>query len=272
MVIFAVPAIVLAAYLLTCFLIWKWQSRLIFMPSRKLSRTPSSLGVPGEEMRISFHSKDGRSEELDAFWLSGDGPCALLYLHGNGDNIGVNLPHAALLRSLGVSVLLFDYRGYGRSTGPFPSEARVYEDAEVGWRHLASRYSAHQIIIYGHSLGGAIAIELASRHPEARGLIVESSFTTAADMARRLPPFWLFPLDLLLHHRFDSLAKIGALRPPVLLVHGSRDWSVPARMTKQLFAAAPDPKTLVMIDGGGHLDNSIIGGDIYREAVREFIR
>jgi hypothetical protein len=276
MLILKAAAFAIAAYVLICVVVWKWQARLIFMPSRAVTRTPSSLGVNGEEVRIPFQSREGQQEQLDSFWLPADPPGkkAMLYLHGNGDNIGINLPHAVLLRSLGVSVLLFDYRGYGRSTGPFPSEARVYEDAEVAWKYLVTKldYSAHQIVIYGHSLGGAIAIELASRHPEAAGVIVESSLTSAAAMARRMPVFWLFPLSFLLRHRFDSLAKVGALRVPILFLHGTRDWSVPASMTKSLFAAASNPKTMVMVDGGGHLDNSTVGGRSYVDAIREFIR
>jgi hypothetical protein len=303
MLVFESAAFAIAAYLLMCLVVWKWQARLIFMPARAVTRTPASLGVNGEEVRIPFQSREGQPEQLDAFWLPADpapegsaavsaapdassvrcgrrdasaisSSKAMLYLHGNGDNIGVNLPHAALLRSLGISVLLFDYRGYGRSTGPFPSEARVYEDAEVAWKYLVTKhdFSAHQIVIYGHSLGGAIAIELASRHPEAAGVIVESSLTSAADMARRMPVFWLFPLSFLLHHRFESLAKVGALCVPILLLHGTRDWSVPTRMTKSLFAAASEPKTMVIIDAGGHLDNWKIGGALYLDAIREFTR
>jgi hypothetical protein len=293
-------ALAIAGYALICVILWRWQTHLIFFPARTVTRTPADLGVPGDEIRVPFQSRDGQKEELDAFWLPADAlpestaalsaavaassvhrgrrgasaPKAILYLHGNGDNIGVNLPHAVLLRSLGISVLLFDYRGYGRSTGPSPSEERVYEDAEIAWRYLVKKhsYSPHQIVIYGHSLGGAIAIELASRHPEAAGVIVESSLTSAADMARRMPAFWLFPLGLLLQHRFDSLAKIGALRVPILLLHGTRDWSVPARMTRRLFAAASAPKTMLMIEGGSHLNCSDVGGQIYLDAIWEFLR
>lgn len=274
MLILKALALAVAAYALICLLVWKFQTRLIFMPVRKVWRTPASLGVPGDEVQLTFQSRDGKQETLHGFWLPGGGPNALVYFHGNGDNIGVNLPHAVLLRSLGISVFLFDYRGYGRSTGPFPSEARVYEDAEVAWKYLVNdrRYSPRQIVIYGHSLGGAVAIELARRHPEAAALIVESSFTSIAAMAHHTGIFALFPLRLLLANRFESIAKIGALRMPILLMHGTRDWTVPSRMTHELFAAASEPMTLVMIDGGSHLDNSTIGGQLYLDAVREFLR
>ena len=266
-------AFAVAAYALLCLLVWNWQTRLIFMPVRKLRCTPASLGIPGANVHVTFQSRGGKQETLHGFWLPAEGPKVMLYFHGNGDNIGVNLPHAVLLRSLGISVFLFDYRGYGRSSGPFPTETRVYEDAQVAWKYLVNdrHYSPHQIVIYGHSPGGAIAIEVASRHPEAAGLIVESTFTSIIAMARYIWIFALLPLELLLENRFDSIAKIGAIRMPILLVHGTRDWTVPCRMTRELFAAASEPKTLVMIEGGGHLDNSIVGGQIYLEAVREFI-
>jgi pimeloyl-ACP methyl ester carboxylesterase len=274
MLILKVVALVIATYALISLLVWKFQTRLIFMPTRRIRHTPASLGVPGEEVQIPFQSRDGKQEILHGFWLPADGPKVILYFHGNGDNIGVNLPHAVLLRSLGISVLLFDYRGYGRSTGSFPSEARVCEDAEAAWRYLVNErhYSPRQIVIYGHSLGGAIAIEIANRHPEASALIVESSFTSVVDMARHTGIVALFPLRLLLENRFDSIAKISALRMPILLMHGTRDWTVPSRMTHELFAAASEPKTLVIIQGGSHLDNSTIGGQLYLDAVREFIR
>ena len=274
MLIMKVLALAVAAYAFISFLVWKFQTRLIFMPTRRVRRTPASIGVEGSEVEIPFKSLGGRAETLHGFWLPATGLRVILYLHGNGDNIGVNLPHAVLLRSLGISVLLFDYRGYGQSSGPFPCESRVSEDAEAAWQFLVNdrHYAPQQIVIYGHSLGGAVAIELASRHPQAGALIVESSFTNIADMARYTGFFALFPLRLLLSNRFDSIAKIGALRMPKLFVHGTGDWTVPCRMTHELFKAAAEPKALVIIEGGGHLNNSTVGGDVYLDAIREFLK
>jgi hypothetical protein len=264
----------IAVYGAICLIVWQWQTRLIFMPARKVRRTPASLGIPGDEVRLPFRASNGQDEHLDAFWLaSEESPKVMLYLHGNGDNIGVNLPHAVLLRSLGISVFLFDYRGYGRSSGAFPTEPQIYEDAEVAWNYLVTdrKVRPEQIVIYGHSLGGAIAIELASRHPEAAGLIVESSFTSVLEMARYTVAFRLFPVARLLRHRFESIAKVGVLRMPILFLHGTADWTVPSHMTSTLFATASEPKTLMMIEGGGHLNNSTIGGQRYLDAIREFI-
>jgi pimeloyl-ACP methyl ester carboxylesterase len=269
-----VLALLVAAYAVVCLLVWKWQTRLMFMPVRKIARTPASLGVPGEEVRVTFRAKNGREEHLDGFWLPAEGARkVLLYFHGNGDNIGVNLPHALLLRSLGISVFLPDYRGYGRSSGGFPDEQRIYEDAEAAWDYVVTErnFKPQEMVIYGHSLGGAIAIELAKRHPQAAGVIVESSFTSVLDMARYTVVFGLLPLRLLLRNHFESIGKVAALRMPALFLHGTSDWTVPSYMTKRLFAAASEPKSCLMIEGGGHLNNAAVGGERYLGAIREFI-
>ena len=274
LLILKILALAGTVYAAACLLVWKWQTRLMFMPVRTVRRTPASLGVQGEEERVTFRARNGREEHLAGFWLPAQGSRkVLLYLHGNGDNIGVNLPHAVLLRSLGISVFLFDYRGYGRSSGEFPCEERVCEDAEAVWDYLVSRRKCRpqQIVIYGHSLGGAVAVELAKGHPEAAGVIVESSFTSIFDMARHTVVLGLLPLPWLLRNHFDSIAKVGGLRMPVLFLHGTSDWTVPCSMTARLFAAASEPKSFVLIEGGGHLNNAAVGGERYLGAIREFI-
>jgi pimeloyl-ACP methyl ester carboxylesterase len=189
----------------------------------------------------------------------------LLYLHGNGINIGANVAHANRFHQLGFSVLLIDYRGYGRSEG-IPSESGVYQDAEIAWDYLVKRHQPNDIFIYGHSLGGAIAINLAVQHPEAAGLIVESSFTSIKDIANLQGRFWMFPVDLILNQRFDSISKVPSLQIPVLFIHGEADFQVPATMSQELYAAAPKPKYLYLISGAGHNNTAeIAGGQYFRE-------
>jgi Lysophospholipase len=149
----------------------------------------------------------------------------LLYLHGRGLNIGANITQSYRFRQLGFSVLLIDYRGYGRSQGSFPKESQVYEDAEVAYNYLVKQRQLlpSQILFYGHSMGGAVAIELAIRHPEAAGLIVHNSFTSMVDMVESNAYMRFFPVRLLLTQRFDSLAKVKSLRMPILFVHGIAD-------------------------------------------------
>ena len=198
----------------------------------------------------------------------------VLYLHGNGSNVGANVEHANRFHRLGLSVFLIDYRGYGNSRGDFPSESQVYEDAQLAWDYLVKQRGIHpsQIYIYGHSLGGAIAIDLAVRHPEAAGLIVEGSFTSALAMVDfQAGVYRVFPIDLLLTQRFDSLAKVDRLQMPVLFIHGTADNVVPAQMSKKLFDAAPEPKQLYMVPDGGHNNTAQIGGAEYLDRVNQFL-
>ena len=198
----------------------------------------------------------------------------LLYLHGNGGNIASNLEHAVRLRNFGASVLIVDYRGYGRSTGPFPSEAHVYEDAEVAWQYLVQqkKIKPEEIIIYGHSLGGAIAIELASHHPEAGGLIAESTFTSIEDMSKKQHVYSFFPIHLLLSQKFASLSKIPAVKMPALFIHGTGDELASYHMSERLYEAAVGPKKLVLIEDAGHEDCAIVGGEKYKNAVQAFLK
>jgi fermentation-respiration switch protein FrsA (DUF1100 family) len=149
----------------------------------------------------------------------------------------------------------------------------VYEDAEAAWRYLVTdqRIDPRRLYIYGHSLGGAIAIELATRHPEAAGLIVESSFTSIYDMARLEKPYKLFPVGLFLNQRFDSIAKVERLALPALFIHGTADEVVPFSMGEQLYRRAGGMKRFVAIDGGRHDDNSAAGGAAFLAAIRNFV-
>jgi pimeloyl-ACP methyl ester carboxylesterase len=197
----------------------------------------------------------------------------VLYLHGNGSNVGSNVEHANRFHHLGFSVFPIDYRGYGKSQGDFPSEYRVYEDAELAWDYLVKQRGIHpnQIYIYGHSLGGAIAIDLAVRHPEAAGLIVEGSFTSVRAMVDfQKPLFRVFPINFLLTQRFDSLSKVDRLQMPVLFIHGTADNVVPAQMSKKLFDAAPEPKQLYMVPDGGHNNVAQIGAAEYLQRLSAF--
>ena len=264
--------VAVAAYLLAGLCLWRWQNHLVFYPSATVTETPADFGAKFDPVSISVAAEGGR---LDGWWIPAELPDApvLLYLHGNGDNVGANAAQSVRLRSLGLSVLLFDYRGYGHSSGPFPTEVQVYEDSEAAWNYLVHERAVNpsRIFIYGHSLAGAIAIELANHHPEAAGLIVESSFTSATDMARRLGLFRLFPLGILVHERFNSIAKVGYLKMPVIFLHGTSDLTVPSAMSERLFAAAPEPKQLVLIPGGHHIDSAVVGGLSYFGPLRTFL-
>lgn len=193
----------------------------------------------------------------------------LLWFHGNAENIGSGLDQQRALSRIGVNILAVDYRGYGKSEGR-PDEAGVYQDADAAYDYLVEQrhFRTQDIIVYGHSLGGAVAINLAARRP-CGGLIVQSSFTCARDMARRMLalPF----IEYVVKSRFDSLQKIGEVRAPVLIVHGTRDEVVPFAMGQKLFAAAPEPKRFFPIEGAGHNNLLEVGGERYLACFKEFI-
>ena len=192
-------------------------------------------------------------DALSAWWMpapTADAP-ALLYLHGARWNLTGSSSRIARYRQLGFSILAIDYRGFGKSSGDMPSEERAYEDAKAAWQQLVTLTPKSRHYLYGHSLGGAIAIDVARNNPQVDGLILESTFTSIRDMARQYAWGWL-PVELVLTQRFDSLEKIAEVRAPTLFVHGKEDRLVPPEMAEQLYAASKAPKRLVIVDGAGH--------------------
>lgn len=257
------------AYIAICLFMVFGQTRLIYMPSSVIEFTPDQLGLPYEDVWLPVGDS---GLKLHGWWLPN--PAAtdvLLYLHGNGQNIGANIGQAQRYYQSGFSVLLIDYRGYGRSQGKFPYEAQLYQDAEAAWNYLIQQnVKPQQIFLYGHSLGGAIAIDLAVRHPEAAGLIVEGTFTSMRDIAYLRREYRLLPINWLLTQRFDSLRKIKSLQMPLLLIHGSEDLVVPASMSQILFEAATVPKQILIVPGAGHNNVAAVGDTQYFDAVRHF--
>lgn len=251
------------AYLGACIAFWSGQNNYIFEPEPVLQTTPERIGLKADDIYI--HSGTGsESGELFSWWIPAtikDAP-TVLYFHGNDKNVGYvrDLEYAREMHGLGYNILMIDYRGYGKSSGGKPSEVKVYEDAESAWNYLINqrRIPPHRIFIYGHSLGGAIAINLAIYHPDAAGIIAESTFTNMPDAASA-NGYGFMPTNLLIHERFDSLSKIPKLKIPLLIIHGKWDKVVPYKMGQELFDAAPQPKTIDLIEGGGHEDSCIVG-------------
>ncbi|NJL37395.1 MAG: alpha/beta fold hydrolase [Leptolyngbyaceae cyanobacterium SM1_4_3] len=274
----AVASLLAIAYTATCVYLFMRQTRMIFFPSPYIQTTPTEFNLPYEEVWIPVEDGD-QAERIHGWWIPAESEQVLLYLHGNGANIGANVAQANRFYQLGFSVLLVDYRGYGRSEGNFPTEASVYADAQTAWDYLIQRGVApEQIFIYGHSLGGAIAINLATQNPSAAGLIVQSSFTSIREMATYAKNLEIFPLDLLLTQRFDSLDKLQAdsssgekpLQMPVLFIHGTADIQVPSIMSEALYAAAPEPKQIWLVPNAGHNDVADVAGAEYLQVVRRF--
>ncbi len=246
-------------YLVVCLLMMIFEDSLVFVPSRYPYGNWEPQGLPVEDAW--FRSDDG--VQLHGWFLERERPRAVvLYLHGNGGNV---THRAHLLRTLhdrlDVSVLVLDYRGYGRSEGS-PNEAGVLADARAARAWLAERtgLAPSEIVLWGHSLGGAVAVDLAAAEG-AKALVLECTFSSAPDVAAYHYP-WL-PVRLLMKTRLDSLSKIGRYRGPLFQAHGDADTIVPIQFGRRLFEAANEPKRFEVIPGAGHDD--VFMPDYYRK-------
>jgi uncharacterized protein len=267
------------AYILCCIILFILQTRLIFSPTSTIAKTPDAFNIAYEKVWLPVNGRSPKTDKTDkihGWWLPTANPQplgTLLYLHGKGFNIGANINQSYQFRQLGFSVLLIDYRGYGRSQGSFPSEARIYEDAETAYNYLVKQrqLSPSEIFLYGHSLGGAVAVELAIAHSEAAGLIVQSSFTSMLDMVERQSLMRLFPVRLLLTQKFDSLNKVKLLRIPVLFAHGTADPLIPAAMSEKLYAASGEPKQILLVPNAKHNNgDAFFNSSEYRQTLVDF--
>lgn len=239
---------------------------LVFQPTRRLDWTPANAALAYEDVGLAASDR----VRLHAWWVpaaSADAP-VLLFCHGNAGNIGDRVYNVKLLHDAGIAVLIFDYRGYGRSEGK-PSQVGVHRDARAAWDWLVHERGipASRVSLFGRSLGGAVAIELAT-HVEPHRLIVESSFTSIADMAAVAMPMVPRPL---VPRLFDSITTIARVRCPVLVLHGTEDELVPFAMGRKLFDACHAPKRFVPIEGAGHNDTVDVGGRPYVECIRSFV-
>jgi fermentation-respiration switch protein FrsA (DUF1100 family) len=237
--------------------------RVIFQPTPGEDFTPAQLGITAEDVFL----RSGGDVRIHAYWLPAPGADrAFLFLHGNAGNASHRLPNAAALQRLGAHVLLLDYRGYGKSDGR-PSEKGAYADARAALAHVTGTREVpeERVVVFGRSLGGAVAVDLARGRPLA-GLILESTFTSVADMAGGLKPF-----AVLAGRPFDSAAKIAEVRCPLLFFHGDADGIVPHTLGRRLFERAPEPKAFETLRGAGHNDTVEVGGAAYFERIRRFL-
>ncbi len=193
----------------------------------------------------------------------------LLYLHGARWNLSGSTPRLKRWASWGYNVFAIDYRGFGKSAEGTPSEKKAYEDARLAWAWMSAREpDANKRFIFGHSLGGAIAIDLAVDVKDEAGVIVEATFTNMREIAATTAAK-ILPLDALLTQRFDTMAKIDKINSPLLITHGSNDSLIPVDMSRQLFAQAKEPKQLVIVDGASHHSVSSQGATQYQAAMQQ---
>jgi hypothetical protein len=244
------------------------ENRLIYFPPHYPEGFSPGNHLESEGQDVWLTTED--NVRINAFYLSHpSSPKVLLWFHGNAENIGYGLARMRVLSQVGVNILAVDYRGYGKSEGK-PDEAGVYRDADAAYDYLVKQrhIRAEHIFIYGNSLGGAVALDLAARRP-CGGVIVQSSFTNARAMARRM--FRIPLLEYVPKTRFDSLQKIRGVHAPILIAHGTRDEVVPFEMGRRLFAAASEPKRFYPIEGAGHSDVIEVGGDAYLQQLKTFV-
>ena len=261
-------AVAAACYVLLALMLYVLQERLVFLadlPGRTLEVTPRHVGFAFED--VTFETSDGLL--LHGWYVPAENRRGtVLFMHGNAGNISHRLDSIAVFRELGLDTFIFDYRGYGQSEGK-TSEAGTYKDAEAAWQYLVEKRGQKptKIVIFGRSIGGAIAAWLATE-TEAAALIVESSFTSGIDMAARIYPF--MPVRLITRLKYPVVEYVASARSPVLVVHSRDDEIIPFAMGEALYQAAPTPKAFVELRGG-HNDAFIRSRDHYLEGLKQFL-
>jgi len=268
-----VAAAIAAAALGGCATLDQQQRRLIFQPAKETWWAGAHAAEGMTPVWIDFASQPGgEPARLSALWLANADPDApvLLYLHGARWDVTGSAPRVRRMGALGFSVLAIDYRGFGKSSGAdeLPSEASAYEDARAAWDWIAREHPHQRRYIFGHSLGSAIAVDLASQVPDASGLIVEGSFTSIPDVFATMSWGWL-PIEGLITQRFDAASRIGKVSAPVLVVHGSDDQLIRPELGRALYERARTPKRFVLVEGGSHHNANAIGQAQYADALHE---
>lgn len=259
-VVFALVALAL----LLLFLRW-YEPRMIYFPARLIERTPADTGWRFDDVRL----KTADGETIHGWFVRAEAPARLtvLFFHGNAGNISHRLEKLSDLRGLRADTFIVDYHGYGESSGSPSEQATTLDaDAAYAWLTRERALDPRGLVVYGESLGAAVAVDLAARVPVG-GLVVESGFTSAVDVGREMLPF--LPVSWIVRNRYDSAAKIGSVAAPVLILHSRNDEFFAWRHPERLLAAAREPKTLVALHGG-HNDAFLVSAAAYRSALDEF--
>ncbi len=249
-------------------LLFFFQPRLLYypnLPSREITATPEDIGLSYEPVAIVTEDRI----RLDGWFIPArDARGVLLFFHGNAGNISHRLDSLKIFNDLRLSVLIFDYRGYGRSDGR-PSEQGTYRDAEAAWRYLTEQRHVlpHDIMLFGRSLGAAVAAYIASRHAP-KVLILESAFTSVPDLAADLYPF--LPARWLVRFRYNTEDYVRSINCPLLIVHSREDEIIPYTHGQRLFAAAREPKQFLEIRGG-HNEGFLLSGQHYIKELDAFL-
>ena len=274
--LFATATAALALLAGGCSTLDERQREWIFQPSDRSWGNSEAMTEGMDHVWIDFKSGvTGEPARLHGLWLGGAPETAdtpvLLYLHGARYNVAGSAPRMRRMHELGFSVLAIDYRGFGKSSAGLPSEATAREDARAAWTWLAARHPQQHRYIFGHSLGGAIGIDLAASVSDESGTIVESTFTSIADVVGSFKWGWL-PFSALITQRFEAISKVKDIGAPLLVVHGTADSLINPTLGRKLYEAAKVPKMFVLVEGGSHHNTNSVGAAQYRAALSQLFR
>ena len=265
----------LAAALTGCATLDERQREWIFQPSDRSWWRGADAAAGMTDIWVDFNSREtGQAVRLHGLWLAHPSMAAkpdapvLLYLHGARYNVEGSAFRARRMQELGFSVLAIDYRGFGKSSKALPSEKMAYEDARAAWDWLGQQYPNRPRYIFGHSLGGAIAIELAAQVTDEKGTLVEGTFTSIPDLVSAHKWGWL-PVGPLITQRFEAVKRVRDIGSPLLVVHGSEDSLIAPALGQRLFDAAIQPKAFVLVPGGSHHNTNSLGQEQYRAAIAD---
>ena len=291
-----------AAWVAGCNTFDERQRAWIFQPSDRSWGGSAEAARGMDNVWIEFQSKvTGQASQLHGLWIEADKPLVslaadkmlkvnlpaqqgllsagfanddrpvLLYLHGARWNVSGSAFRMRRMQELGFSVLGVDYRGFGKSSGGLPSEDTAYEDARAAWDWLAANYPNRPRYIFGHSLGGPIAINLAAQVSDERGTIVEGTFTSIADVVSTFKWGWV-PISGLITQRFEAIRKVDQVGSPLLVVHGGRDQLIAPELGRKLFDAAAEPKLFVLVEDGSHHNTNSVGQAQYKAALAQLFK
>lgn len=256
---------IVLGYLLLVAFVYARQGSMVFFPSKEIEATPRDIGLPYEDITLSTEDR----KNISAWFVpSGKERGVLLFCHGNAGNISHRLDSIRIFHDLGLSVLIFDYRGYGRSEGS-PTEKGTYLDAEAAWLYLINvrKVRPEKVILFGRSLGAGVAAELALRH-RAAGLIMESAFMSVPSLGSKFFPY--LPVRLISRFHYSNIDKVNRTEIPKLIIHSPQDEIIPFEHGVALFEKAAAPKEFLRI-AGGHNEGFMLSGRTYIDGLDRFI-
>lgn len=267
--LFRIVRILVLAYIGLCLLLVIFEDSFIYFPAKypEGNWDPASIRAGSEDVWIPI----AEGIRIHGWWVPGKVPArgTFLFSHGNAGNLTHRDEHLQELSKHGFNVLIYDYEGYGRSDGA-PNEKTCTRDGIAAFDYLTSvrKIPAREIFIFGESIGGGISVEVALQRPEAAGLILQSAFTSLPEVAQVHYPF--LPARWIARTKFNNFAKIGSVKMPVRIEHGTVDEIVPFSHGERLFAAAPEPKQFVPVEGAGHNDLIWVAGRSHFQGLREW--